>query len=74
VRLVANRLYAERSLQEAITAFATSRVKEMLPSSKSSTPAIQASAADSSGECLFCFVRVGLCRQSGTLHDSDGWF
>lgn len=59
MRLVANRLYAERSLQEAITAFATSKVKELLPSPKPSTPAIQASAADSSGEHLFCFVRAG---------------
>lgn len=67
VRLVANRLYAEGSLQEAITAFATAKVKELLPSPKSTTAAIQASAANSSGELLFYFVRGRLMQ---TVRDS----
>lgn len=50
MRLVANRLFSERSLQEAITGFATAKVKELLPAPKPALPAIAAAPAGMSDE------------------------
>ena len=47
VRLVANRLYSEHSLQKVITEFATSKAKEVLPALKQPRPALQAPSANS---------------------------
>ena len=40
MRLVANRLFSERSLQEAITDFAASKLRELLPAPKQPAPAL----------------------------------
>ena len=42
MRLVANRLFLERSLQEAITDFAASKLRELLPAPKQPVPALMA--------------------------------
>ena len=42
MRLVANRLFSERSLQEAITDFAASKLRELLPAPKQPAPALMA--------------------------------
>lgn len=45
MRLVANRLFTERSLQEAITEFAVSKLRELLPAPKQ--PATEVIAGNS---------------------------
>ena len=42
MRLVANRLYSEHSLQKVITGFATSKAREVLPAPKLPMPALPA--------------------------------
>ncbi len=49
VRLVANRLYSEQSLQKAITDFAASKAKEVLPAQKPPRPALQAPSVSNGG-------------------------
>ncbi len=52
VRLVANRLYAEHSLQKVITDFAASKAKEVLPARKPPRPALQAPSVNDGGSCV----------------------
>ena len=47
MRLVANRLFSERSLQEAITNFSVSKLRELLPAPKQPAPALIAGNAGS---------------------------
>ena len=54
MRLVANRLYSEHSLQKAITDFAASKAKEVLTAQKPHRPALQApgmEAGESAHNC-----------------------
>ena len=52
MRLVANRLYSEQSLQKAITDFAASKAKEVLPAQKPPRPALQAANHNRGGNTL----------------------
>ena len=45
VRLVANRLYPERFLQDTIADFAASKVKELLPARRQPPPALSTGPA-----------------------------
>lgn len=53
MRLVANRLYSEHSLQKAITDFAASKAKEVLPAQKPPRPALQAPGVNAGGLLAF---------------------